>query len=124
VDEGGGGSSDVILVATGSEVPLAREAGKQLAAAGVRARVVSMPCVEAFRAQPETYRSAVLPRGPRRVVIEAAGTEPWCALLGEDCLRIGMNRFGASAPLAALQEHFGFTPGAVVENVQRWLGRA
>jgi len=124
LDEGGGGASDVILVATGSEVSLAREAGKQLTAAGVGARVVSMPCVEAFRAQPETYRSAVLPRGPRRVVIEAAGTEPWCALLGEDCLRIGMNRFGASAPLAALQDHFGFTPGAVVENVQRWLGRA
>jgi len=124
LDEAGGGAPGVILVATGSEVPLAREAGKQLAAAGVPARVVSMPCVEAFRAQPESYRSAVLPRGARRVVIEAAGTEPWCALLGEDCLRIGMNRFGASAPLGALQEHFGFTPDALAENVQRWLGRA
>jgi transketolase len=124
VDEADGGAPDVILVATGSELPLAREAGKQLGAAGVRARVVSMPCVEAFRAEPEAYRAAVLPPGPRRVVIEAANPEPWCALLGEDCLRIGMNRFGASAPLSALQDHFGFTPEAVVENVRRWLGRA
>jgi transketolase len=124
VDEARDGAPEVILVATGSEVALAREAGKRLTAAGIRARVVSMPCVEAFRAQSETYRAAVLPLGARRVVIEAAGTDPWCALLGEDCLRIGMNRFGASAPLSALQENFGFTPGAVVESVQRWLGRA
>jgi transketolase len=124
VDEAPGGAPEVILVATGSEVALAREAGKRLGGAGIRARVVSMPCVEAFRAQPEAYRSGVLPPGPRRVVIEAAGTEPWCALLGEDCLRIGMSRFGASAPLSALQENFGFTPAAVVEKVQGWLGRA
>jgi len=124
LDEAGGGAPDVILVATGSEVALAHEAGKELRAAGVSTRVVSMPCVEAFRAQPSTYRSAVLPPGPRRVVIEAANPEPWCSLLGEDCLRIGMNRFGASAPLSELQAHFGFTPGAVVENVRRWLGRA
>jgi transketolase len=124
VDEARGGAPEVILVATGSEVSLAREVGKELAAAGLRARVVSMPCVEAFRAQPESYRAAVLPAGAKRVVIEAAGTDPWCALLGEDCLRIGMDRFGASAPLGALQEHFGFTPGSVVDRVRRWLGRA
>jgi transketolase len=83
-----------------------------------------MPCVEAFRAQPATYREAVIPRSAKRVVIEAARTEPWCEILGEDCLRIGLNRFGASAPASEIAEHLGFTPGAVAENVKRWLGRA
>jgi transketolase len=124
LEEADGGAPDVVLVATGSEVPLAREARKGLAAAGVRARVVSMPCVEAFRAQPRDYREAVVPAGSRRVVIEAARTEPWCEILGQDCLRIGMSRFGASAPDSVLAERFGFTPAAVVESVQRWLGRA
>jgi len=124
LEDAEGGAPDVVLVATGSEVSLAVKARNRLAAGGVRARVVSMPCVEAFRAQPETYREEVLPRGTRRAVIEAARTEPWCELLGADCLRIGMSRFGASAPDSVLAEHFGFTPPAVVENVLRWLGRA
>jgi transketolase len=119
-----GKAPDVVIVATGSEVPLAVEARKLLAAAGVDTRVVSMPCVEAFRSQPATYREAVIPNGTRRVVIEAARTEPWCEILGADCLRIGLDRFGASAPAAALAEHLGFTPAAVVENVQHWLGHA
>ncbi len=124
LDEAEGGAPEVVLVATGSEVPLAREARKLLASGGLRARVVSMPCVEAFRAQPASYRELVLPREARHVVIEAARTEPWCEIVGEDCLRIGMTRFGASAPDAVLAERFGFTPAAVVERVQRWLGRA
>jgi transketolase len=124
LEDAEGGAPDLAIVATGSEVPLAREARKRLAAGGVRARVVSMPCVEAFRSQPATYREAVIPKAARRVVIEAARTEPWCELLGEGCLRIGLDRFGASAPAAVIAEHLGFTPGAVVENVQRWLGRA
>ncbi len=124
LEEADGGSPDVVLVATGSEVPLARDARKGLVAAGVRARVVSMPCVEAFRAQPRDYRDQVVPMGSRRVVIEVARTEPWCELLGQDCLRIGMTRFGASAPDSVLAERFGFTPAAVVELVRRWLGRA
>ncbi|HMI30344.1 MAG TPA: transketolase [Candidatus Limnocylindrales bacterium] len=124
LDETGGGAPDVVLVGTGSEVPLAREARTKLQGEGIRARVVSMPCVEAFRAQPATYREAVIPRSAKRVVIEAARTEPWCEILGEDCLRIGLNRFGASAPASEIAEHLGFTPGAVAENVKRWLGRA
>ncbi|HEY2924444.1 MAG TPA: transketolase [Candidatus Eisenbacteria bacterium] len=124
LEDAEGGVPELAIVATGSEVPLAREARKRLAAGGVRARVVSMPCVEAFRSQPATYREAVIPKAARRVVIEAARTEPWCELLGEGCLRIGLDRFGASAPAAVIAEHLGFTPGAVVENVQRWLGRA
>ncbi len=124
LDEAEGGPAEVILVGTGSEVWLARETRKRLQLAQVRARVVSMPCVEAFREQPEPYRESVLPRAAKRVVIEAARTEDWCELLGQDCLRIGMTRFGASAPLQALQEHFGFTPASVTERVQRFLGRA
>jgi transketolase len=124
LDEAEGGAPEVVLVATGSEVTLARDARTQLQSAGVRARVVSMPCVEAFREQPLPYRESVLPRGAKRVVLEAARTEDWCELLGEDCLRIGMTRFGASAPLEQLAQHFGFTPAAVTERVQRFLGRA
>jgi transketolase len=123
LDETDGGAPDIVIVATGSEVSLAREARVKLQAEGIRARIVSMPCVEAFRAQPATYREAVLPRKAKRAVIEAARTEPWCEILGEDCLRIGMNRFGASAPAPVIAEHLGFTPGAVAENVKRWLGR-
>ena len=124
LDEADGGLAEVVLVATGSEVALAREARKRLQDAGVKARVVSMPCVEAFREQPEPYRESVLPREAKRVVIEAARTEGWCELLGQDCLRVGMTRFGASAPLEQLAQHFGFTPAAVTERVQRFLGRA
>jgi transketolase len=116
------GSSDLVIVATGSEVPLAVAARGRLDAAGIRARVVSMPCVEAFRAEPRLYRDSVIPPRARRVVIEAARTEPWCEFLGEDCLRIGLSRFGASAPAGVIAEHLGFTPEAVVETIQRWLG--
>ncbi len=123
-DSPGGANPDVVLVATGSEVPLAREARTRLETSGVRARVVSMPCVEAFRSQPETYRESIIPSGTRRVVVEAARTDDWCELLGQDCLQIGMTRFGASAPAPVIAEHFGFTPDAVTERVQRWLGRA
>jgi len=124
LEDAEGGAPDLAIVATGSEVPLALEARARLAAAGVKTRVVSMPCVEAFRSQPATYREAVIPKAARRAVIEAARVGPWCELLGEDSLRIGLDRFGASAPVAAIAEHLGFTPDAVVESVQRWLGRA
>jgi transketolase len=124
LDEAEGGLPEVVLVATGSEVALARDARKALQSAGVRARVVSMPCVEAFREQPLPYRESILPRSAKRVALEAARTEDWCELLGEDCLRIGMTRFGASAPLEPLAQHFGFTPAAVTERVMRFLGRA
>src|SRR2546422_6985727 len=124
LEDAEGGAPDLAIVATGSEVVLARETRARLTAAGIKARVVSMPCVEAFRSQPATYREAVIPKAARRVVIEAARVGPWCELLGEDSLRIGLDRFGASAPASAIAEHLGFTPDAVVENVQRWLARA
>ncbi len=123
LEDAEGGQPDLVLAATGSEVPLAVEARRKLAGTGIRVRVVSIPCVEAFRAEPETYRESVIPRGTRRVIIEAARPEPWCELLGEDCLRIGLMRFGASAPAPVIAEHLGFTPDAVVERIQRWIDR-
>jgi transketolase len=83
--------------------------------------VVSMPCVEAFQRQPEDYRKRVLPPGGRFVVIEAAQTDPWCALVGGETLRIGLDRFGASAPAEAIAKELGFTPESVADRVLRWL---
>jgi len=65
----------------------------------------------------------VIPKGSRLVVIEASRIEPWCDLVGEDCLWIGLDRFGASAPAPVIAEKLGFTPAAVTEKVQRWLER-
>ncbi|MGE5180211.1 MAG: transketolase [Bacteroidota bacterium] len=122
--EADGGKPSVVLVATGSEVPLAMGARGELAGRGIRARVVSVPCVERFEAEPESWRSSVLPDGVRTVVIEAARTEAWAAIVGKDALRIGLARFGASAPAEVIAKELGFTPGAVADRVARWLERA
>jgi transketolase len=119
-----GRKAHVTLVATGSEVGLAQAAAGLLEGRGVPALVVSMPCVERFEQQPPAYRSAVLPEGVPTVVLEAARTDLWCATVGRDALRIGMTRFGASAPAEALAEEFGFTPAAVADRVAGWLRRA
>ena len=105
---------DVILVGTGSELELARLAAVKLAEEGIAARVVSMPCFEAFKRQPLEYREGVLPAWCRkRVVVEAGSTEHWRAIAGLDGAVIGIDRFGESAPGDVLMKHFGFT----VENV-------
>ena len=105
---------DVILVGTGSELELARLAAVKLAEEGIHARVVSMPCFEAFKRQPLEYREGVLPAWCRkRVVVEAGSTEHWRAIAGLDGAVIGIDRFGESAPGDVLMKHFGFT----VENV-------
>ena len=117
--EGGPG---VVLVASGSEVPLIQDAAAALGEKGIRARVVSVPCLERFQAQPVRYRDSVIPPSVPRVVVEAARTEPWCALVGADALRIGLDRFGASAPAEVIARELGFTAGAVAERVHAWLG--
>jgi len=105
---------DVILVGTGSELEIARLAAVKLAEEGIAARVVSMPCFEAFKRQPLEYREGVLPAWCRkRVVVEAGSTEHWRAIAGLDGAVIGIDRFGESAPGDVLMKHFGFT----VENV-------
>jgi len=121
--EAEGGRPDVTLVATGSEVPLAAAARAKLAGKGVRARVVSMPCVERFREEPEAYRASVLPSGGRFVVLEAGRTDGWFALLEGSVLPIGIDRFGASAPYEVIARELGFTPDAVAERTLAWLGR-
>lgn len=114
---------DVVLIATGSEVALALSAAELLAAKGVHARVVSMPSVELFRAQPADYRRGVLPAGVPRVSIEAGTTWGWEAIVGDDGLSIGIDRFGASAPAEVLAEKFGLTAPQVTDRVLTMLAR-
>ncbi|MBR2321310.1 MAG: transketolase, partial [Clostridia bacterium] len=105
---------DVILIATGSEVNLAVSAKAELAAKGIDARVVSMPCVEDFEKQSEKYKESVLPKAVRaRVAIEAGSPMCWYKYVGMDGKIIGMETFGESAPAKKLFEKYGFT----VENV-------
>ena len=112
-----------ILIATGSEVELAMEAMRTLAQQGVAVRVVSMPCTEAFDAQPLEYREGVLPLWCRaRVAVEAATADFWRKYVGLDGEVVGMHSFGASAPAPQLFEHFGFTVSHVVDAVKRVVG--
>ncbi len=117
-----------ILMATGSEVEIALAAREILEAKGIGTRVVSMPCMELFAAQPEAYRKKVLPAGPVRVAIEAAVRQPWDRfLLGErgsekKAAFAGMEGFGASAPAETLYKEFGITAEAVAGKVETLLG--
>ncbi len=118
------GDPEVILVGTGSEVHTCLEAHHILAAAGVRSRVVSLPCWELFETQDEAYRESVLPRSMRaRVCVEQAAGFGWERYAGGDGEIIAMNGFGASAPIADLQKHFGFEPEDVVAAARRTMAR-
>ena len=109
------GGVDVILIGTGSEVGLAMQAAEALAGEGIRARVVSMPCTNVFDRQPADYRESVLPRSiRRRVAVEAGVTGFWRQYVGLDGAVVGIDTFGASAPIDALYKHFGITGEAVV----------
>ena len=107
------GEPELVLIATGSEVGLAAEAAKLLAAQGRRARVVSMPCTSVFDTQDAAYRASVLPAGVKRVAVEAGSRESWWRYVGLDGAVVGMDTFGASAPAKKLFEHFGFTAANV-----------
>jgi transketolase len=109
------------LIATGSEVALAVAAAQRLADSGVEVRVVSLYAPQLFLAQDRAMRDRVLPPSSRRASIEAGATDYWYRFIGEGGLAIGIDRFGASAPLAQIQEHFGFTPEKVAERVRGWL---
>ncbi|MBM4291370.1 MAG: transketolase [Deltaproteobacteria bacterium] len=112
----GAGASAVTLIGTGSEVSLCVEVAARLRAAGRAARVVSMPSVNRFLAQDAAYRDRVLGAG-LRVSVEAGSALPWRALVGLDGLCVGIDTFGASAPMEALAERFGLTPAAVTARV-------
>jgi transketolase len=119
------GGSDAILIATGSEVSIALEAREQLAADGVSARVVSMPCVEWFNEQDESYRREVLPSTIRaRVSVEAGITAPWRLFTGDAGASIGVDHFGASADYKKLYQEFGITAERVAAAARDSLARA
>ncbi len=111
------------LIATGSEVPLAQAALDLLAKKGIAGRLVSMPCLEEFDAQPAEWREQVVPRALPVVAVEAARGIEWWRFAGRDGLVLGIDRFGASAPEKALAEEYGFTPAKVSERIERWLNR-
>ena len=91
-----------------------------MARRGVAARVVSMPCPELYMEQDAAYREAVVPRNARVVVIEAARLQGWERVAGRDALLIGIDRFGASAPLKVLAEKFGFTGPQIADRILGW----
>lgn len=119
----GGDKPDVVIMASGSEVSLAVAAGKLLAEQGINARIVSVPCLEAFSAQPQTYRRSVLGGRAPRVVVEAGPGGLWWRLLGKGGLFIGVESFGASAPEKVLAEQFGLTPQQVAERIGEYVSR-
>ena len=108
-----------IILATGSEVSLAMAAQKQLADAGIAVRVVSMPCTNVFDRQDANYRESVLPKGIRRVAVEAGVTDFWRKYVGLEGAVIGLDRFGESAPAGELFKFFGITAEAVAQAVKR-----
>ena len=118
------GEPEVILIASGSEVSLAVEAHEQLLADGIRSRVVSMPSWDIFEHQTQEYRDSVLPpRVTARVAVEQASTLGWERYVGTSGRVIGMQTFGASAPLKELQRKFGFQPDRVAAAAREQLGR-
>ena len=119
----GAGEPDVTLIATGSEVHLAIGALEPLAAAGIRARVVSMPCTSRFAEQDAEYRDSVLPPDGPRVAIEAGVTGLWRGWVGERGAVVGIDTFGASAPSGEVMRHFGFTVDHVVEATRAVVGK-
>jgi transketolase len=117
-----GGDPQVVLIATGSEVHTALGAYQQLAAEGVRARVVSLPCWELFDKQTREYRDQVLPPAvTARVAVEQGTTLGWDRYAGTGGALVGMNTFGASAPLKALLTKYGFTPEDVARVAKQQI---
>ena len=113
---------DAIIIATGSEVSLAVEAKKELAAENIDVRVVSMPCMDLFEDQPDEYKDTVLPKNvTTRVGVEALSEFGWGKYIGINGEFVGMKSFGASAPGNQLFEHFGITKDAVVAAVKKTL---
>jgi transketolase len=118
------GEPDVILIATGSELSLAVEAGEVLAKDGTKVRIVSMPSFYLFEKQDKAYRDSVLPPSVKaRVAIEQAGEMGWDRYVGLDGATVTMSTFGASAPIKKLQEKFGFTVDNVVKVARQVMGK-
>ncbi len=113
---------EVILLATGSELQIAMDSATSLANMGIKVRVVSLPCVELFLLQPMDYQHKVLPPTIRkRVAIEASATAYWYRFTGLDGAVIGLDRFGASAPAAAIYENTGITVEHTIAAVKKLI---
>ncbi|MDX1440665.1 MAG: transketolase C-terminal domain-containing protein, partial [Rubricoccaceae bacterium] len=116
------GAPDVILIATGSEVQLALEAQDALAAEGIQARVVSLPCWELFEEQDESYRKEVIPDDVKaRVAVEAGTSFGWERYVGMNGKVVGIDRFGESAPWQDIYDYLGITAEAVVDAARSLL---
>jgi len=118
------GKAEVSIFSTGSEVVIAVEAKKLLAAKGVSARVVSVPCFELLAEAPGAARRAVIGGAPVKIGVEAAVRQGWDAIIGSDGLFVGMSSFGASAPYKELYKKFGITAEAVAATALRKLGKS
>jgi transketolase len=113
---------DILLLATGSEISIALEACEKLAAEGIRAQVVSMPCWELFEKQSQEYKDMVLPPSVKaRVGIEAGVEQGWSKWLGDNGIFIGMSSFGASAPAKICFEKFGITVANTVAAAKKTM---
>jgi transketolase len=117
------GTSEVVLISSGSEVGLILEAQKKLEADGIRARAVSMPSHELFARQDESYRNSVLPKGVKRIAMEAAHPMSWYRWVGDDGVILGLERFGASAPAATIYTQLGITVDRMVETAKQLVGK-
>jgi transketolase len=118
------GTPEVIVIGTGSELPLVVEAWRELTDQGVKARVVSMPSWHRFELQDQAWRESVLPRACRaRVAVEQGGSLGWDRYVGMDGATVTMSTFGASAPLAKLQEKFGYTRANVVALARETMAK-
>ncbi|MBL0124535.1 MAG: transketolase [Betaproteobacteria bacterium] len=110
------GALKAVIIATGSEVPMAIEAQTELGKRGIAARVVAMPCTQAFDRQDAAYRESVLPAGIPRISVEAGVTDYWRKYVGLDGAAIGIDTFGESAPAGDLYRHFGITTERIVDS--------
>jgi len=120
--DGSDATPDLVLVGTGSELHLCTEAAALLAKDGWRAKIVSMPSIERFMAEPESYRDQVLPPDVLvRVTVEAGRTHGWEPVTGPFGASVGIDRFGESAPMEVLAEHFGFTAAHVADVAREAL---
>jgi transketolase len=117
-----GGAPQIVLMSSGSEVSLILDAQKKLEAGGIRTRAVSMPSHELFARQDQAYRDGVLPKGVKRIAIEAAHPMSWYRWVGDDGVIIGIERFGASAPAPVIYSHLGITADRVVESAKQLVG--
>ena len=116
------GSTQIIIISTGTEVGISLAAAQKLDADGVRVRLVSMPCADVFEQQDETYQQSILPDTVRaRLAVEAGVSDFWRKYVGLDGDVVGIDQFGASAPGNILMEHFGFTTENIVERARALL---